>query len=78
MNKDLLFLRWVLIIKLESCSQLVILQVWRYSGYREKLDSETGFNPVGQAQLEISCPQAAAQLIRKNVCFADYFYSISC
>ena len=35
----------------------------RYSGYREKLDSETGFNPVVQAQLKISFPQAAAQLI---------------
>ncbi len=48
------------------------------SGYREKLDSETGFNPVVQAQFEVSFPQAAAQLVQMNVCFVDYFCSISC
>ncbi len=49
-----------------------------YSGNKEKLDSEAGFYPEVQAQLEISFPWAAAQLILMNVCFVDYFYCIPC
>ena len=40
--------------------------------------SEIGFNHVVQSQLEISFPQAAAQLMPMKICFVDYFYSISC
>ncbi len=49
-----------------------------YSGYREKLECEAGFNLEVQSQLELSFSPAAAKLILMNVCFVDYFYSISC
>ncbi len=49
-----------------------------YSGYREKLECEAGFNLEVQSQLEFSFASATAQLILTNVCFLDYFYSISC
>ncbi len=49
-----------------------------YSGYREKLECEAGFNLEVQSQLELSFHPAAAQIILTNVCFVDYFYSISC
>ncbi len=49
-----------------------------YSGYREKLEYEAGFNLEVQSQLELSFSPAAAPLILMNVCFVDYFCSISC
>ncbi len=48
------------------------------SGYREKHECEVGFNLEVQSQLELRFSPAAAQLILMNVCFVDYFFSISC
>ncbi len=53
-------------------------EYYRYSCYREKLEYEAGFNLEVQSQLELSFSPAAAKLILMNVCFVDYFYSISC
>ncbi len=49
-----------------------------YICYREKLECGAGFNLEVQSQLQLSFHPAAAQIILTNVCFVDYFYSISC
>ncbi len=36
---------------------------------RKKIDSEAGFKPEVQCQLEVSFPPVAVQLILINVCF---------
>ena len=47
-----------------------------YSGYREKLECEAGFNLEVQSQLELSFSPAAAQIILMNVCFVDIVDSL--